>query len=90
MEEIRSQIKSYSDQKTYYTHVTDVLRRYISKRYKFNALEMTSSEILDKLHDECKETDIKELEENFQYCRSRKVRKIPKRVKMIRTTISIM
>ena len=65
LEKIRSQIKSYSDQKTYYTHVTDVLRRYISKRYKFNALEMTSSEILDKLHDECKETDIKELEEIF-------------------------
>lgn len=65
LEEIRSQIKSYSDQKTYYTHVTDVLRRYISKRYNFNALEMTSSEILDKLHDECKETDLKELEEIF-------------------------
>ena len=49
------------------THETDVLRRYISKRYNFNALEMTSSEILDKLHDECKETDIKELEETFQF-----------------------
>lgn len=35
--------------KEYYTELTDALRTYIKERFGFNALEMTSSEIIDKL-----------------------------------------
>lgn len=35
--------------KEYYTELTDALRTYIRDRFGFNALEMTSSEIIDKL-----------------------------------------
>lgn len=35
--------------KEYYTELTDALRIYIKDRFSFNALEMTSSEIIDKL-----------------------------------------
>lgn len=35
--------------KEYYTELTDTLRMYIKDRFGFNALEMTSSEIIDKL-----------------------------------------
>ena len=37
------------DPKEYYTMLTDVLRNYISRRFDFNALEMTSDEIIGKL-----------------------------------------
>ncbi|MCD8165889.1 MAG: BatD family protein [Bacteroides sp.] len=35
--------------KEYYTRLTDVVRTYIKNRYGFNALEMTSSEIIEHL-----------------------------------------
>ena len=35
--------------KEYYTELTDIIRTYIRDRFGFNALEMTSSEIIDKL-----------------------------------------
>ena len=35
--------------KEYYTELTDTLRTYIKNRFGFNALEMTSSEIIDQL-----------------------------------------
>ena len=35
--------------KEYYTELTDALRTYIRERFGFNALEMTSAEIIDKL-----------------------------------------
>ena len=38
-----------TDTKAYYTRLTDTLRLYINERYGFNAMEMTSSEIIDKL-----------------------------------------
>ena len=34
--------------KEYYTELTDALRTYIKDRFGFNALEMTSTEIIDK------------------------------------------
>ncbi|WP_028912933.1 hypothetical protein [Prevotella sp. MA2016] len=37
------------DPKEYYTKLTDTLRKYIEERYKFNAMEMTSSEIIERL-----------------------------------------
>lgn len=36
-------------EKEYYTKITDVLRTYIYERYRVNALEMTSGEILDEI-----------------------------------------
>ena len=36
-------------QKEYYTHLTNALRAYIVSRFGFNAMEMTSSEIIDNL-----------------------------------------
>ncbi|MFV0545310.1 MAG: hypothetical protein ACK5ND_03780 [Bacteroides sp.] len=35
--------------KEYYTELTDVVRNYLQDRFGFNALEMTSSEIVEKL-----------------------------------------
>lgn len=35
--------------KEYYTELTDTLRTYIKERFGFNALEMTSTEIIEKL-----------------------------------------
>ena len=35
--------------KEYYTKLTDTLRRYIEERYGFSAMEMTSSEIIERL-----------------------------------------
>jgi hypothetical protein len=32
--------------KKYYTDLTDILRKYIERRFQFNALEMTTDEIL--------------------------------------------
>lgn len=37
------------DPKEYYTRLTDTLRQYINERYGFNAMEMTSSEIIERL-----------------------------------------
>lgn len=50
--------------KEYYTELTDTLRTYIKDRFGFNALEMTSSEIIDHLiemNDKQAITDLKEL-----------------------------
>lgn len=53
------------DQKTYYTLLTDVLRRYIKERFGFNAMEMTSSEIISRLQQESDKKMIDELKELF-------------------------
>ncbi len=37
------------NQKEYYTKLTDTIRRYIEERYGFSAMEMTSSEIIERL-----------------------------------------
>lgn len=54
------------DSKEYYTQLTDTLRQYIKERYGFNALEMTSYEIIQKLQDVNDEEAINELRELFQ------------------------
>ncbi len=54
------------DQKTYYTRLTDTLRRYINERFGFNAMEMTSSEIIAHLQQNGDQTMINELRELFQ------------------------
>jgi len=50
IEEIKADhMASAEDQKEYYTRLTDTLRNYINERYGFNAMEMTSSEIIERL-----------------------------------------
>lgn len=53
------------DQKTYYTKLTEVLRKYIKDRFGFNAMEMTSSEIIARLQQEGDRKMIDELKELF-------------------------
>lgn len=54
------------DSKEYYTQLTDTLRQYISERFGFNAMEMTSTEIIQHLEAENDEEALKELRELFQ------------------------
>lgn len=54
------------DSKEYYTKLTDTLRQYIKERYGFNAMEMTSFEIISKLQEFNDEDAINELRELFQ------------------------
>jgi len=53
------------DQKAYYTQLTDALRQYIEERFGFNAMEMTSSEILEQLHNNGDQKMMDELRELF-------------------------
>lgn len=53
------------DSKEYYTQLTDTLRTYIRERYGFNAMEMTSSEIIEHLLNENDEEALKELRDIF-------------------------
>ncbi len=54
------------DQKAYYTRLTDALRQYIQERFGFNAMEMTSSEIIDHLRQSGDQKMMAELTELFQ------------------------
>lgn len=50
IEEIKAgKMVTSENQKEYYTRLTETLRKYIQERYGFNAMEMTSSEIIDRL-----------------------------------------
>lgn len=51
-------------EKEYYSKLTDILRRYIGRRYNINALEMTSSQLLTTLK------DIPELAEEISYVKA--------------------
>ena len=53
------------EQKLYYTHLTETLRKYIRERFGFNAMEMTSSEIIEQLKTAGDNTMIDELRELF-------------------------
>lgn len=52
--------------KEYYTELTDALRTYIKERFGFNALEMTSTEIIDKLLETNDKEALADLRELFQ------------------------
>jgi hypothetical protein len=54
------------DQKEYYTRLTDTLREYIRERFGFNAMEMTSSEIIYHLQQSGDQAMIGELKELFE------------------------
>ncbi|MEE1222280.1 MAG: hypothetical protein UHL07_01910, partial [Bacteroidaceae bacterium] len=52
--------------KEYYTQLTDTLRTYIKERYGFNATEMTSTEIIERLMQEDNQGALNELNALFQ------------------------
>jgi len=53
------------NQKEYYTKLTDTLRKYIEERYGFSAMEMTSSEIIERLMANGDEQSLSELRQLF-------------------------
>lgn len=53
------------NQKEYYTKLTETLRKYIEERYGFNAMEMTSSEIIERLTAQSDQTMLDELRQLF-------------------------
>ena len=59
LSEIAANKMLYTEQKAYYTDVTNVLRKYISQRYNINALEMTSHEILESIKNACDVSELK-------------------------------
>ncbi len=58
-------LQSSEDQKTYYTQLTDTLRKYIQERFGFSAMEMTSSEIIENLRATGDKKMLGELQELF-------------------------
>ena len=56
---------SSENQKEYYTKLTETLRRYIEERYKFSAMEMTSSEIIERLTQDGDQKSLDELRQLF-------------------------
>ena len=56
---------SSENSKEYYTKLTDTLRKYIEERYGFNAIEMTSSEIIDRLMSTKVQKSLDELRQLF-------------------------
>ena len=67
IDEIKAnQLVRSEDQKTYYTQLTDAVRQYIQERFGFNAMEMTSSEIIAKLQQADDQKGLEELRELFR------------------------
>ena len=67
IDEIKAnQLVRSEDQKTYYTQLTDAVRQYIQERFGFNAMEMTSSEIIAKLQQADDKKGLEELRELFR------------------------
>ena len=56
---------SSENQKEYYTKLTDTLRKYIEERYGFSAMEMTSSEIIERLMSTGDQQSLDELRQLF-------------------------
>lgn len=66
IEQIKQDELSKTDEpKVYYTELTNTLRQYITDRFGFNAMELTTSEIVDKLYAEDDKEAIGELHELF-------------------------
>ena len=62
-------VENQETQKAYYTQLTNTLREYIVSRFGFNAMEMTSMEIIERLREAGDQKMIDELPD----CRSREV-----------------
>ena len=56
---------SSENQKEYYTKLTDTLRKYIEERYGFSAMEMTSTEIIERLTSTGDQQSLDELRQLF-------------------------
>lgn len=54
------------DPKQYYTELTEAIRTYIKDRFGFNAMEMTSAEIIDRLLEEKDKESIDDLKALFE------------------------
>lgn len=66
IESIKERNLSHSlDPKDYYTSLTEALRVYISGRFGFSAMEMTSSEIVDKLLETNDKESLRQLQSLF-------------------------
>ena len=66
IEKIKAErMQQSEDQKAYYTQLTDTLRKYIQERFGFNAMEMTSSEIIGRLQESGDKKMLDELRELF-------------------------
>ena len=59
-------VENQETQKAYYTQLTNTIREYIVNRFGFNAMEMTSAEIIDRLRASGDQKMIDELKELFQ------------------------
>ena len=59
-------VENQETQKAYYTQLTNTLREYIVSRFGFNAMEMTSMEIIERLREAGDQKMIDELKELFQ------------------------
>lgn len=59
-------VENQETQKVYYTQLTNTLREYIVSRFGFNAMEMTSMEIIERLREAGDQKMIDELKELFQ------------------------
>ena len=62
----REHLQVSDDQKAYYTQLTDTLRQYIKERFGFNALEMTTDQIIGHLQAAGDRKMIDELRQLFQ------------------------
>lgn len=62
----QERMQNSEDQKAYYTQLTDTLRKYINERFGFNAMEMTSTEIIARLNENGDPKMISELRELFE------------------------
>ena len=62
----KEKMNSSENQKEYYTQLTDALRQYIKERFGFNAMEMTSTEILDRLRENGDQNMLDELKELYR------------------------
>lgn len=66
IDEIKENRTAIADnQKEYYTRLTDTLRNYLTERFGFSAMEMTTREIIDRLQSE-DPTKVAELRELFE------------------------
>ncbi|MCQ2077153.1 MAG: hypothetical protein MJZ20_09080 [Bacteroidaceae bacterium] len=61
----QDELAKSNDPKFYYTELTDTLRQYISERFGFQAMEMTTDEIISHLEETEDKTAISELHELF-------------------------
>ena len=67
IEELKADRTANTDNvKEYYTKLTDTLRKYMQERFGFNAMEMTTTEIIQRLRGEQDQEKIDELKMLFE------------------------